>query len=112
MQAWYGHALARAGERREALAIASEVRALGETRGHFAYEAALIHAVLGDMDLGFELLNKARLQRSGWMSYILVDPRLDIFRSDPRFAQLVASVGLQGATGLTSARGTASPVVT
>lgn len=98
MRAWYGHALARAGRRREALAIAREALKSGETRGHFAYEAALIHAALGDIDLGFELLQKARLQRSGWMSYILVDPRLDVVRGDSRFLQLVASVGLQGAS--------------
>ena len=96
MKAWYGHALALIGGRREALAVASEVLKLGETRGHFAYEAALTHAVLGDMDLGFELLNRARLQRSGWMSYVLVDPRLDIFRGDLRFPEFLASVGLQG----------------
>lgn len=105
MRAWYGHALARAGQRREALAVAREVLTLGETCGHFAYEAALIHAVLGDMDLAFELLNKARLQRSGWMSYILIDPRLDIFRSDPRFLQLVDSIGLQGSGSRPSGTG-------
>jgi TolB-like protein/Tfp pilus assembly protein PilF len=94
MRAWYGHAVARAGERREALEVAREVLALGETRGHFAYEAALIHAALGDLDLAFRLLDRARMQRSGYMSYLLVDPRLDMVRSDPRFEQLVASVGL------------------
>jgi TolB-like protein/Tfp pilus assembly protein PilF len=108
MKAWYGHALALAGERREARAVASEVLALGEKRGHFAYEAALIHAAIGDMDLGFELLNKARLQRSGWMSYILVDPRLDTLRSDPRFAQFAASISLKGRAGSESANATAT----
>jgi serine/threonine-protein kinase len=108
MKAWYGHALARAGERREALAVACDVLALGETRGHFAYEAALIHAVLGDMERGFELLNRARLQRSGYMIYILVDPRLDVFRGDPRFARFVASVGLEALPGFTSAARTTS----
>jgi tetratricopeptide (TPR) repeat protein len=108
MKAWYGHALARAGERREALAVACDVLALGETRGHFAYEAALIHAVLGDMERGFELLNRARLQRSGYMIYILVDPRLDVFRGDPRFARFVASVGLEALPGFTPAARTTS----
>ena len=94
MKAWYGHALALAGERREALEVTREVLWLGETRGHFAYEAALVHGVLGDLDRAFELLNKARVQRSGWMSYLLVDPRLDILRTDCRFPQFVASIGL------------------
>lgn len=95
MQAWYGYSLALAGNHREARSMARVVLALGETRGHFAYEVALIHAVLGDFDTAFNLLNRARVQRSGWMSYILVDPRLDIVRGDPRFPQLVESVALK-----------------
>lgn len=94
MRAWLGHAMALAGERQKALGIAKEILALGETRGHFAYEAALIHAVLGDSNRAFDLLKKARLQRSSWMSYVLVDPRLDVLRNDPRFPQFVASIGL------------------
>ena len=62
-----------------------------------------MHSVLGDLDQGFELLNRARVQRSGWMSYILVDPRLDVIRHDPRFAQLLASVGLDPVSRLGAA---------
>jgi hypothetical protein len=97
MRAWYGHALALAGERRKALEVTREMLKIGETSGHFAYEAGLVHSVLGDLDRGFELLNRARVQRSGWMSYILVDPRLDVVRTDPRFQHLLGSIALQGA---------------
>jgi TolB-like protein len=103
MKAWYGHALARAGERNQAREIAREVLTLGETRGHFAYEAGLIHAVLGDIDLAFELLHRARVQRSGWMSYILVDPRLDVVRGDPRFPNLLAAIALHAVSHLGAA---------
>jgi serine/threonine-protein kinase len=94
MKAWLGHALALAGDRSSALAIAEEIRTIGETRGHFAYEAAVIHGALGDNERAFELLEKARVQRSGWMSYLLVDPRLDLLRSDSRFPEFLGAVAL------------------
>jgi tetratricopeptide (TPR) repeat protein len=110
MRAWYGHALAGAGDRHGALEIAREVLTIGETRGHFAYEAALIHARLGEMDEAFDLLNRARLQRSGWLSYLYVDPRLDVIRKDPRFSQFVAAVGLEGAQSYRSAGSNNAPL--
>jgi TolB-like protein len=81
-----GHALAAIGDRREALQVARDlVRQRGD-RGLFAYELAVIHAALGDDTRAFEWLARAVAERSGWIAYLKVDPRLDALHHDSRFA--------------------------
>ena len=58
------------------------------------FEIALIDAGLGDADRAFEWLDKAYDDRSDLLVYLKVDPRLDPIRSDRRFSDLVARVGL------------------
>lgn len=52
------------------------------------YTLAAIHAALGDCATAFDLLERARADRSYWMIYLDVDPALDPLRSDDRFALL------------------------
>ena len=66
-----------------------------------AYDRAVIYAGLEDRDRAFEWLERAYNERSSWMSYLNVEPRLDPLRSDPWFADLVRRVGL---SRLTAAR--------
>ena len=54
----------------------------------------LDYAELGEMDKAFEQLDKAIQQRNSNMRYIKVDERLVLLRSDPRFQDLVRSIGL------------------
>jgi hypothetical protein len=58
-------------------------------KGLFAYELAVIHAALGDQDAGFKWLALAVEERSGWIAYLRVDPRLDHLHTDPRFTRLI-----------------------
>jgi hypothetical protein len=60
----------------------------------YGYEIGVIQGALGDFDLAFEYLNRARPEHSAWIAYIGVDPRLDRLRKDPRFSPLLHSVGL------------------
>jgi len=55
---------------------------------------AIIRGALGDTDLAFDQLDHAKRERSTWMAYLGVDPRLDRLRGDPRFAALLEATGL------------------
>ena len=46
------------------------------------------------MDQVFERLEEAYEERSYWLSYLGVDPILDMLRPDPRFVDLLRRVGL------------------
>jgi len=57
-------------------------------KGLFSYELGAIHAALGDHDRAFEWFTYAVLERSGWVAYLRVDPRLDDLHADPRSERL------------------------
>ena len=88
MLAGLGHALAVLQDRREALQIANDLERLRGDKGLFAYEIGVIRAALGDHDDAFRWLTRAVHERSGWIAYLPVDPRLDALHPDPRFASL------------------------
>jgi len=89
MIAGLGHALAVLQDRREALRVAEDLEQLRGDKGLFAYELGVIRAALGDRDEGFRWLTRAVHERSGWIAYLRVDPRLDALHTDPRFDSLV-----------------------
>ena len=89
-----GHALGVAGRRAEALAMLEGLRQLSSTRYVSPYSVALVHAGLGDRDQALAWLEKAYVERSDYMLYLIREPMLDGLRSDPRFGALVRRVGL------------------
>jgi TolB-like protein/Flp pilus assembly protein TadD len=91
VKAIMAHAYARWGKRTEAIGLLDEVIAAGTAS---PYSVAGIYAALGDGDLAFEWLHKATEQHDVQLVSLEVDPTLDGIRSDPRFADLVRSVGL------------------
>ena len=58
------------------------------------FHIAVIYGFLGEKDSAFEWLEKACDDRSAFMVYLKVDPKLDPLRSDPRFDQMVRRVGI------------------
>jgi TolB-like protein/tetratricopeptide (TPR) repeat protein len=84
-----GHALASSQDRTEALEVARDLERLRGGKGLFAYEIGLIHAALGDDDKAFGWLTRAVRERSGWIAYLRVDPRLDRLHENPRFQNLL-----------------------
>jgi hypothetical protein len=75
----------------------SELRSLlelGKSRYVNPVEIALVNIGLGRTDEAFRWLERGREERSDLLVYLNVDPRLDPIRTDPRFAGLVAAVGL------------------
>jgi tetratricopeptide (TPR) repeat protein len=89
MLAGLGHAVAVLQDRREALQIAKELERLRADKGLFAYELGVIRVALGDDDHAFKWFTRAVHERSGWIAYFRVDPRLDALHTDPRFDSLV-----------------------
>ena len=87
-------ALLRAGRKDEAVRILGELQELASQKYVSAYFRVLIHTALGERDQALEWLEKAYEERSEWLVWLKVDPKLDSLRSDPRFTSLVQRVGL------------------
>lgn len=90
----HAYVLARAGRRREALAMTDRLRRFTKPRDPSPFRIAMVHIGLGDTDRAFEWLQKAFEARDWQMALLKVEPAFDALRSDPRFAALVERVGL------------------
>jgi eukaryotic-like serine/threonine-protein kinase len=90
----YGYAQALAGDAKEARNALHELEQLRKTRFVPALYLAAIHVGLGEADEAFRLLNLAYQERVDRLVYLGVEPMADPIRSDPRFAQLMAKIGL------------------
>jgi tetratricopeptide (TPR) repeat protein len=84
-----GHAYARAGRTKEARATLARLAQASASRYVSAYHVAVIHIALGDTDAGLDWLERAYDERSPWIGYLRVDPRVDPVRSNPRFESLL-----------------------
>jgi adenylate cyclase len=91
MLAGLGHALAVLDDRREALRVTEDLERLRGDKGLFAYELGVIRAALGEHDHAFRWFSRAVQERSGWIAYLRVDPRLDALHTDRRFDILIAN---------------------
>jgi TolB-like protein/tetratricopeptide (TPR) repeat protein len=59
-------------------------------------DLAEVSAALGQKDHAFALLNEAVKERAGDLAFLRVSPSWDPLREDPRFRDLVRTVGLSG----------------
>ena len=92
MKAELGHAYAIAGETTQALDVLNELKR-GSTETHISsYDIAVIHVGLGRKERALEALENAYQERSEWLRYVRVDPRLDPLRGDPRFEKLADQI--------------------
>ena len=89
-----GHSYAKAGDDEKARQILGQLKQVSLTQHVSAYHIAVIHAALGDTDESFEWLERAYVERSPWIGYMMVDPRLDPLRSHPGFDSLLRQAGL------------------
>ena len=94
VMALLGHALAHAGRLDEARAILAEFDRRAASQYVAAFNYAVVHAGLGDVDRAFAQLHRAFDERSSWLVSMKAEPLLDSLRGDPRFAELVRRVGL------------------
>jgi serine/threonine protein kinase/tetratricopeptide (TPR) repeat protein len=86
--AMLGHTYAIAGDRDEAERVLELLREEAKDRYISPYDIAVIHAGLGDRDAALRLLREARDDRSAWMIFVDVDPRLEPLRDERTFALL------------------------
>lgn len=87
------HAHAVLGDSAEARRLLGELdarRAAGEVS---AYHGAVVRVALGDLDGAFAGLERALAERSEWLVWLGVEPRLDALRRDPRFPPLAERIG-------------------
>lgn len=88
------HTYATSGRKTEARKILAELQTLSEHSYVPATDMALVYAGLGDKDKAFAWLDKAYAEHSFALSNLKVEPRFDLLRSDPRFADLLRRIGL------------------
>jgi adenylate cyclase len=91
--AMLGHALASAGQKERAEAILEELHKRSSTQYVPSYWIATIYNGFGDADNVFEWYGKAYDERSSWLVWINVEPRLDWLRADSRFISLLKKIG-------------------
>jgi len=89
---YYIHALARSGQRDEALRRLSTI----ERGGTFVPPSslAIAYAGLGDRDRAIERLQAGFAARDPLLQYIVVEPFLDSVKNDSRFQAIVEGMGL------------------
>jgi len=61
------------------------------------YESAAAYLSLNDPERAIALLDDAAEKRSNCLIFLRVDPRMKVLREDPRYAELLARVGLDDA---------------
>jgi len=93
MAAGLGYAYGAAGDRRLARRTLTELPRLAGSVS-IAYEQAVVAVALGDNDVALDHLSEAYRQRSAWLAYVAVDPRLVPLAGDSRFRNLLIAVGL------------------
>jgi len=89
-----GHAYGISGDKAHARQVLDELETLSTRQYVPSYDIALVYLGLGDKGEAYRWLEKALDERSAWMVYLNMDPRLDNLRSESRFKMLVRKVGL------------------
>jgi serine/threonine protein kinase/Tfp pilus assembly protein PilF len=94
MLASLGYAYAASGKRTEAQDVLNKLHDLSPGGYVSPISLAIIYAGLGEKDEAFAWLEKAYDERVGWLVFLVGEPKLDLLRSDARFADLTQRIGL------------------
>jgi serine/threonine-protein kinase len=89
-----GQTYAASGRGGEARALLAELENVAERRYVPPTYFALVEMELGEADAGFARWERAYEMRSGWLPFLRVEPLWDKVRSHPRYANLLARMGL------------------
>lgn len=89
-----GHAHAKAGNTSQARLILARLAEASRTRHVPAYHVAMIHLALGETGVALDWLDRAHAEKSPWIGYLNVDPRVSALRSHPRFQALLRKARL------------------
>ncbi|HYE65185.1 MAG TPA: hypothetical protein VD966_06365 [Pyrinomonadaceae bacterium] len=89
-----GYTYALAGRRAEAQLVIADLEELAREKYVSAYYFAIIHLGLDEPDQTFDWLERAYQERSGFLTYLKVEPMFERLRSDTRFTDLLRRIGL------------------
>jgi DNA-binding winged helix-turn-helix (wHTH) protein/tetratricopeptide (TPR) repeat protein len=92
LRALEGACLAKMGRVDQAAALLEELEWRRHAEYIDAYFMAVFREALGQRDSAFEELRRACEENSRWLYSLDIDPKMDPFRGDPRFARLRASL--------------------
>jgi TolB-like protein/Tfp pilus assembly protein PilF len=90
-----GYVFAVSGKRSQAQEMLDELKERSEHAFVSPYNVAKVYVGLGEIDLTFEWLDRAFEERSEWLIWLKVDPKLDCIRSDSRFRKLMQRIGFE-----------------
>jgi tetratricopeptide (TPR) repeat protein len=93
VSAMLGLAYAKTGRQAEARKEIEELLSLSRKRYVSPALIAIVQIGLGEKNKALDWLDKARTDRSDWMIFLNTDPLFDPLRGDPRFRDLLLSVG-------------------
>jgi tetratricopeptide (TPR) repeat protein len=91
LRALQGACLVKSGREEEAWAILNTLDRLRCTEYVDAYGMAVLRRALGQHEEAFAELERAVEENSAGLFALEVDPKMDCFRSDPRYARLLKS---------------------
>ena len=89
-----GHTHAVSGDEAEARKILKRLQTLSERQHVGRYLVGVIHTGLGETDCALECFENSYDQRDADLSTLMIDPRLDGVRSEPRYRSLLTKIGL------------------
>jgi tetratricopeptide (TPR) repeat protein len=92
--AWLAHVRAIGGARAEARQLMARALALRNSRYVPPFHLALGYVGLEDPDRAFEALQQAWLDRDPALSAVVVEPRFDTLRTDPRYLDLLERINM------------------
>jgi adenylate cyclase len=89
-----GHAYAMAGDLKSARKMLAELDQMA-VQGSFASQTskAMVYVALGERESALDALERARDQNDASLIWLIVDPRFDPIRTEPRFQKLVRAQG-------------------
>ena len=90
-----GHGYGLAGKVENAREVLKELSWISEQRYVSAYDLALVHLGLREIEAALSFLERAFEQRSLWMGYLKVEPHLDPLRGEDRFKKLLTTLRLK-----------------
>jgi len=88
-------AYAGLGERSEALKALDDLLRLSAKQYVPASDIALGYLSLGEREIALDWLHKGLDEKDMWMVWLRVDPRFDALRPEPRFVEILKSLGLR-----------------
>jgi serine/threonine protein kinase/Tfp pilus assembly protein PilF len=92
--AWLGYVYARAGKAAMAQQVLDKLKRQSRQRHIDSYNIAIILTGLGKDEEAFESLERACEERSAQLIWLRLEPVFDRLRLDPRFEDLLRSIGL------------------